>query len=79
MWIHVVAANNGIAITDATFSANFYSPHHDGTYWLYIGRGTEFWCEAPNYDMTFDNTDSWAYMGISLVYKGQPWPAGQNY
>ncbi len=79
MWMYIAAANNGHPITDAVFSANAYN-NMDGNYYVYIGQGVEFWCEAPNYRVTYDNTDRYAYMRISLVFTGSTaWPNTQTY
>jgi hypothetical protein len=68
----VYAANDGRAITDAQFSAAYYNKQ-DGNYYVYIGANTEFWCEAPNYQEVYANTDGQSGMQISLKYTGG-WP-----
>ena len=57
MWFQVAAANNGDAITDATFSASFNN-YGSGFYWVNLGPNQDFWCKAPGYSTCYSNTST---------------------
>lgn len=73
MWIVVYNANNGVRLTNATFTVSAYN-NGDGWYYMYIGLGQNFCVGAPGYYTVCGNTDSYSSMYAALAPQTAPPP-----
>ena len=73
MWITVYNVNNGVRLTNATFTVANYN-QGDGWYYMYIGLGQNFCVGAPGYYTLCGNTDSYASMYAALAPQTAPPP-----
>jgi hypothetical protein len=73
MWIVVYNCQNGVRITDATFTCSWYNDG-GGWYYMYIGYGENFCVRAPGYVTVCGNTDSYSSMYASLCPSPPPPP-----
>jgi hypothetical protein len=73
MWIVVYNCNNGVRLTNATFTVAAYN-NGNGWYYMYIGGGDNFCVSAPGYSTVCGNTDSYGSMYASLCPAPPPPP-----
>jgi hypothetical protein len=88
MLVCVTAANNGGAITDATFSVDYFRWPDTSYYQAWFVDNQDCWCSAPNYQTCYFNVGTPGAIGgpgatggtysggafqIALAWKGG-WP-----